>query len=514
MLSALIVDDEEWARLSIVSKLKKCRFKFQNIFQAQDAEQALQIACESHPDIVLCDIHMGGMNGLVFSSKLLAIYQDIKVVIISGYDDFSYAQEAIRLGVIDYLLKPIDNDGLNRAVGKCVRHIEQDRINNSALLALEKSKQWKKIRSLVAGIQTQTKLNYSQLFSAYTGECFFQTYCLYLDISCSLSLEILDDHITNLFPDLIFGENIIYYENKYNEFVIVVLFLNQERIIAPDVFVQLLETSLCKEVDYLTPYQYTFGISSLNYDMNKSIHEAVFCMKHRILCTNKTKIYPKDIAVYTVNKMDFTFLSDLGDCISRKDQEHLENVCKIMYQYLENSFLSYESMQNLYLRILILLGDHSVINPPLSLQMPNEIYNFSSVWDMIDFLKELLVNFFENTDKFSREDNFRAQLVREIQEYVQENFLKKISLREIARQKHVNYCYLSILFKEVTEVSFSEYLINIRLKHACLLLSNNRYKIKDVAELSGFSDQYYFSKCFKKVLGCTPSEYMHNTISE
>lgn len=100
------------------------------------------------------------------------------------------------------------------------------------------------------------------------------------------------------------------------------------------------------------PYQYTFGISAVSSDLNAAIHEAVLCMKHRILCPNKSMIYSSDIAAFTCNKMDFS-LSDLNDIIARKDQNRLEYVLKSMYRSIGDSFLSYKALQNLYLKILV-----------------------------------------------------------------------------------------------------------------------------------------------------------------
>ena len=84
MLSVLIVDDEEWIRLGIVSKLRKSRFNFSQILQEQSAEQALETAIDVQPDIVLCDIRMDGMDGLAFTRKLLDLLPNTKIVIISG----------------------------------------------------------------------------------------------------------------------------------------------------------------------------------------------------------------------------------------------------------------------------------------------------------------------------------------------------------------------------------------------------------------------------------------------
>lgn len=508
MLCVLIVDDEEWTRLGIVSKLKKSHYDFGHILQAPNAEQALEIAVSEHPDIVLCDIRMAEMDGLVFSRKLLEILPDTKIIIISGYNDFAYAKEAIRLGVADYLLKPIDNTGLNQALEKCIRQIEENQQHRSALSAVKKSHQRKRLRSAAADILSQANPDYSRLFSAYNGRGVFQAYYLYLDVSCSLSADVLDEHIARHFPEYVLGDNLIYYENQCNEFLIVLYSPSFAESRAPDLFVRTLEQSLCREIYYIAPYQYTFGISSVCPDFCTVVHEAVCCMKHRVLCANKSTIRPDDTAAFTSGKIDVSFLSEFKEVISRKDSRRLETVLKSMYRAIGESPISYEALQNLYLRVLVLLGEYMSFSPAQSLQMPAEIYYFSSVWDWIDFLKELLTRSFDHTKPLASEGDPRIKLIEEIQTYIQENYSKKLSLSDIAQQKHINYCYLSLLFKEVANVTFQDYLMEIRLNHACALLQTGRYKIKDVAELSGFSDQHYFSKTFKKIIGYAPKEYL------
>lgn len=508
MFSILIVDDEEWTRLGIISKLKKSCYDFRYILQESNAEQALETASVKRPDIVLCDIRMVGMDGLVFSRKLLEFLPDTKIVIISGYNDFAYAKEAIRLGVVDYLLKPIDNTSLYQSLEKCIRQIELNHQHRSALTAVKKAQQRNILRSTAAEILAQTKPDYSRLFTAYNGGGVFQAYYLYVDISSSLSADVLDEHLSRQFHEFVLGDNLIYYENQCNEFLIVLYYPSEMRYLNPDTFVRALESSLYTEIHYITPYQYTFGISAACPDFSTAIHEALFCMKHRILCTNKNIIQPDDIVSFATGKFDVSFLTEFKEVVCHQDKKRLDSTLKAMYRSIEKGPVSYEALQNLYLRILVLLGEYMSFPLTQSLQMPTEIYYFSSVWDWIDFLKELLTRSFENDKPITKESDPRLELIEDIKCYIQENYSKKLSLSDIAQQKHINYCYLSLLFKEVAKVTFQDYLMEIRLNHACSLLQTGKYKIKDVAELSGFSDQHYFSKTFKKITGHTPKEYL------
>mgnify|MGYP007044241038 FL=1 len=115
----------------------------------------------------------------------------------------------------------------------------------------------------------------------------------------------------------------------------------------------------------------------VNPNLCQAIHEAIFCMKHRVLCANKNRIHPGDIAAFASAKTDFSFLSDFKESLIRKDQNRLEATLKFMYHSIEESSICYEGLQNIYLRILVLLGEYCSPTVTQALQMPTEIYHFS-----------------------------------------------------------------------------------------------------------------------------------------
>jgi two-component system response regulator YesN len=108
LYTLVLVDDEEEVRQAIIHKLDWESIGFQVIGYADNGEDALEIAERLRPDVVLTDIKMPFMDGLTLSRRLKQISKDIKIIIYSGFDDFEYAKEAIKLEVEEYILKPID----------------------------------------------------------------------------------------------------------------------------------------------------------------------------------------------------------------------------------------------------------------------------------------------------------------------------------------------------------------------------------------------------------------------
>ena len=126
MYKALIVDDEKPVRIAISKLGKWSRFGIELPLMASNGKEALSIMRELCPEIVFVDMHMPIMNGLDFLENASREYPETRFIIISGYDDFSYAQKAIRYKVIDYLLKPVVEEDLNNAILRAVQSIQPE----------------------------------------------------------------------------------------------------------------------------------------------------------------------------------------------------------------------------------------------------------------------------------------------------------------------------------------------------------------------------------------------------
>lgn len=121
MFKALIIDDEKPVRIAISKLGKWARYNIEAPIMASNGKEALATMRELRPDIVFVDMQMPIMNGSDFLKEASAEFPETKYIVISGYDDFSYAQNAIRYGVLDYLLKPIVEKDLNDALLKAVQ---------------------------------------------------------------------------------------------------------------------------------------------------------------------------------------------------------------------------------------------------------------------------------------------------------------------------------------------------------------------------------------------------------
>ena len=117
MIPVMIVDDEKFVRRGIIEDTDWALIDCEVVAEASNGAEALELARQTKPLLVISDINMPKVNGLQLAEKLLAEYPETKVIFLSAYDEFEYARQAVRIGVSDYLLKPYDDGELDHGAG-------------------------------------------------------------------------------------------------------------------------------------------------------------------------------------------------------------------------------------------------------------------------------------------------------------------------------------------------------------------------------------------------------------
>ena len=117
-MNVLFADDESAVREIIVNKINKKRLNIENIYQADNGVQALEMYEKYHPEIVITDIKMPKMDGLELSRKIRRMSDETRIIILSGYDEFEFAQQALRNNINEYILKPAKIEKIEEAIEK------------------------------------------------------------------------------------------------------------------------------------------------------------------------------------------------------------------------------------------------------------------------------------------------------------------------------------------------------------------------------------------------------------
>lgn len=122
----MLVDDEEEVRKSIINKIDWADAGFEVIGDAENGKDALEKIEQNEPDVVLTDIKMPYMDGLTMAETIRQLYPSVKIVIFSGFDEFEYAKKAIKLNVIEYILKPVNVEELTAILKKIKKNLDEE----------------------------------------------------------------------------------------------------------------------------------------------------------------------------------------------------------------------------------------------------------------------------------------------------------------------------------------------------------------------------------------------------
>ncbi len=396
MWKLVIADDEPKIRRGIENILNWSEFGIEIVGQAEDGEIALEIIKENRPDIILLDINMPFLNGLDLLQKLQEIGNNGIVIIISGYDDFSYAQKALQFNVFDYILKPVSKKNIEEIIIKVTNKLSERGKENNYL-------EWVK-RQLAENKEVLQKTFFSEWFNN----------------------KLSDEQVLKemSFFDIEFGRNIGIMVIK------IVEKLNVE-VSVRNWSVELLE----------------FAIANILNDGFKDLE-----LKY-IFNDDKKNI----ILVSKIN--------DMGWWISIAKEMQKE-----IYKYLKCN---------------VLIEQASVFN---------DVFKIKD-----EYMK--IMNSVNEKKKCS-------SMVLLAIKYIEDNYYSnELSINYISNKLEVTSSYLSKLLKKETGLSFIDYLTKIRIKKAMYIMEDPAVKIYDVAELVGYSNQHYFCRAFKKVVGVSPTEY-------
>lgn len=122
----MLVDDEEEVRKAIIRQMDWEQLGFTVVGDAENGEDALEKMEQSEPDVVITDIRMPYMDGLTLTARIREKYPSVKILIFSGYDDFEYAQRAIKLNVTEYILKPVNGQELAQILGRVKNSLDEE----------------------------------------------------------------------------------------------------------------------------------------------------------------------------------------------------------------------------------------------------------------------------------------------------------------------------------------------------------------------------------------------------
>lgn len=514
-ISVLLVDDEKLERVLIRQGFDWKKHGFEIIGEADCGEDALEFVRYRKPDVVITDISMPRMDGLELAEEIQKIHGACRIVIVTGYREFEYARRAVRIGVEDFLLKPVNIQDMKAVAEKIREQKEQEKSQSDEVEELKRSIQDDQgivlesfLQRLVSGRVTEeeackklTMYNYEKLLNG----CI----CVNLHISGE------NNEKANVVINEYQSENILsfthYMQNR------ILFFMVEEngretikRVheVTIEILGKLLEQEMTVVAGISIWHQGTKGIAEAYEESEKAVSASVYLGRDRVITYAEYEKNMKQQSVW--EEIDWEkFLLCMENSMNEKVQlyvaDYMEKVWHFkvknveMLRLMTMNFLTKAGAGlNKYGMSLIQLTDEE--------ELYNEIGRINSVEEMRNVLQKQLDIIMQYYG--SKKQKKGNRVVQEAIVYVHENLYDpKLSLKTISTGIFSNESYLSRVFKKETGVSLIEYITQKRIEESIRLLDTTDYKAYEIAEKVGFRDPHYFSICFKRYTGKTIKEY-------
>ena len=531
--SVLLVDDEEDVVEAIVQKIDWDRLGYSLAGYAKNGLEALEIAEEKQIDVVLTDIKMPYMDGLTLSHRLKELYPSIKIIIFSGFDEFEYAKEAIRLEAEEYMLKPVDAGELSRVFQKVHEALDQEfdekqsihRLKNYYLESLP-ILQESLYTSLIEGTLPQQDLESTLLdYQISLPGKYFAVVILHN--SLSLSPEGINPLLITMSIRKLAEERLQkHWRPCFFTYLGNTLFIAQMDKESDSLKLTDDCEILCRMARHICKATVTAGIGktvSNLMDLPLSYLGARDAVAYRVLYGRGKAIAISEIGLegkeeHKVNKeiIDEERLLDIYRSIRMSSEEELD---KCIDLYIENSRLDSPSLQEYHFFLMDLVTNMhkfllaNQVDTGLIFPKEEDVYQKVqqfSLAELSQWMKEICKKM-QIIIQEMRSDKTKS-FVKKAVEHVHSHYMDKdLTVEALSQELHVSAAYFSTVFKRETGKSFINYLTDYRMEKALRLLMEEAEKTYIIAEAVGYSDPNYFSYAFKKKFGMSPSKYKSNS---
>ncbi|MFD0717173.1 response regulator [Paenibacillus sp. GCM10027626] len=510
-MKILIVDDEALIRDHLEALPEWRELQCTIVGKAANGLEALSIIPQTLPDLVISDIRMPAMNGLELAEQIRARYPDIHVMFISAYHDFEYARQAMKLGVSDFITKPIRIPELVESVELLqqgvLRMNEDDRMEQEKLISLllagdgASEKQAEKLirKQQVEGRGVQIALaeidNVELLHLA--GK--------------PISLMALREIASNLLR----SQPRPYWTYLDLSGIVIVFFEPESPQLDASWELLTIAGNLVSGVASMTNHSISIGISGRLpsvADIREGMRQSRQCLEYRMLLGKGSIIAYDALAGLEQGrgaKEDKTVVELIGH-VRRADSEQISRSLRKIYREMLAAGMNKSVIQQYAADILnrtdALLEELRVpMCEERRMEAQKSVYRYGILADLMQFLSGYLL---EAAGKVgSRSHSQSPALIKRVYDYLDKHCSEEVTLLSLSKHLHINHSYLSRLIKKETGVNFRDLLWQRRIDKAKELMNERDEKAFEIAYRVGFKDPSHFSQVFKRFVGVSPSEY-------
>lgn len=526
MYKLIIVDDEEAIRNGIANSIPWKDWGFEVTAVLANGEEAVEKIQQEKPHVVLSDIRMPKMDGVQLMQYLSQNYPEIKIVILSGYNDFEYLNMSIKNQVTEYLLKPTDVDEFAELFQKMKKRLDEEEEKKRKYGNLKKNQMETHLNNLLRGYGF-TEEELEEAFLTEESQEYFVV-ILEPDQRYEIKEEAYQIHrkLIKTAEQFEEGELSGTFFRNYEEAVVGIAkgergSLEKERI---RIYVLKLQQRLRESMGI----SISLGVSRLCGDFRllpQCYEQARCCIRQKQFIEKENclifyeELQEENFHYYAVNfdveRLMDMLLNDRADEIRQEIHEvmgnfrdkylkeywYVDRICQEFLFHISRKLLRYD------LRLEELMKEQG--------KQYQDITTCSSLEERESFLLEVLKEVEQRLLKNKTENKKKNNLALHIRELVDQEYRSNLmSLEYVSDKVKKNTAYISRIFKNAFECNFSDYVTQKRLEYSKELLEDPALKVYEIAEKTGWADVSNFIKVFKRYCGESPSEYRNERIGK
>ena len=513
------VEDEIITREGIRDNVDWQASGFEFCGEATDGEMALPLLRTAQPDVLITDIKMPFMDGLQLSKIVRERMPWMKIIILSGHDEFEYAQKAISLGVADYLLKPVTVQKLQNILQKLTVQLDQERKEQDNLKKLQAQVEENQatlrerllFKLVVGAISPTDAIENGQIFGLDLAARYYLVLIVKIELGDRTEQYDHDEyqqiqHVLTALAEK--NPDIFVLKRDWGDLILIMKgstpeYLEEER----DLLLAEIQQMVAK-----TRYQLTLGIGASKNriaDISQSFVEALMNLQN--LGHGNGTGWNQAVERLELLKIDKSALENYLRC-GAKDQ--FDEFFNVYVGTLGETALKSVVIRN-YVFVDVILATAKLINelggeidqviPELNF-IETILSNVKSVEQLREQAHKIISTGLDYRD--SRPNAQHLNLIRQAKTYIEHHYGDpELSLNNVAAQANLSASHFSVVFSQETCQTFKEYLTEIRINKAKELLRMTRLRSADIAYQVGYNDPHYFSSVFKKNTGLSPIEF-------
>jgi len=534
MYKVVIIDDEALVRIGLKSMINWSDNDCEIIGEAANGQSGYELILDTSPHIVITDIKMPLMDGLEMIQKLKESGNKSKFIVLSSYNEFELLRKAMKYGIEDYLIKlelepELLIDILTHLKEKIsLDYKKQDEEYKTEKYLMEnkfamREEFFKKVISKVTKDKNEIEEELDYLKITLNKNCIL---CAVIQVSNAgkfdnfeeADINLLEFSILNVVDEIVNDFFEAYcFKWKINEYnIIFSADDNSEKKDIKDKIKSMSERIITMLKQYFN-IDSIMGISNINkgltgignahVESRQALKESFFKGKEKVL------FFDDIVLKENIEKIAYQYeLDSLLKYIELSDIEAIEIVFQEIINDLNDKGISKNSAYDLCAKITyliniavgkdkknleIIFGDDTSIFEKIS-----KLESIQAIEDWLRKIEKGIYNYLLNQNKGQNK-----KLIYKTKKIINDNRGKVVSLQDVASKLNISSGYLSTIFKQYTGVSFIDYVTEVKMEEAKRLLKEGKYKIYEIAQMTGYENAYYFSKVFKKVTGITPREF-------